>query len=654
MFQTAGLDLDLHSLNISTITGSPAVVQLNSSPKPSSLRSEASEGHWTRMIMGQDNCEATISEALGSSDWENEMRKIDRVIADDLAIINRATLRIREHRTLRNTIAPINRLPNELLSTIFRYQAARLSPVLMRNRDGEGQRGWIAVTHVCRHWREVSLSTPTLWATPDLTHPTLALEMLRRSKQVPLTILYFAHALTPRGWAALNQVFASLSRIARLDLSFDEDAFDSFVASANLTQPAPVLERLRFLPGSSHGRIGLNLPQPFLANQVPSLTHVEFVGCGIPWESMLLCNVSSLTCLAIYLGGGPVFQLPTYRQLLGIFGKMPRLTKLKLSGKVLPRDREENSTIEATLPNLRALSISSATVRGCVAFLNRVSVPDCAIVELEGCAFEAQTRPEMTEESLLLAHTISEILEGSTRRNGVVNLDLGIDGLEAGDLVLKACTTIPVTPTLDCCDMGGFVGNPEPPRLHVEVYWDFDATSFDFNDVVGAILPSLSFKNLHSLNVRHDRGILPTVTILRFFAFLPNLTHLTVWGNIIYDLLPLLCEQTGSPEHSSVAHQTARSMAFPVLRKLELLDTDFKSDPSLLALFIDACRYRKEQRSAIDMVEMTDCKLSAEQDLLLYRNLAVEECLRFASQCSLEDEELGVCELESDGESESE
>ena len=61
--------------------------------------------------------------------------------------------RIRGLRTLRNTAAPINTLPQELLAEIFIHAL-----YIHRRRDGP------VVRRVCRIWRQVADHTPQFWS----------------------------------------------------------------------------------------------------------------------------------------------------------------------------------------------------------------------------------------------------------------------------------------------------------------------------------------------------------------------------------------------------------------------------------------------------------------------------------------------------------
>ncbi|KAK7051255.1 hypothetical protein VNI00_004755 [Paramarasmius palmivorus] len=540
---------------------------------------------------------------------------------------------------------PINRLPNELLSAIFMYQTGPFSPVLNLRVDGSTQIGWIALTHVCRHWRNVALDTPGLWTSPDFSHPALGLEMLKRSKEAPLTINYLPF-LTQKGWPVVIQALTHISHIANLKL-FEKPAFLS-VAIAILTQPAPELRKLHFASPSLPTEDGTSgiifLPRAFLANHAPRLTHLEFDNCHIPWDSTLFWNISSLTCLAIRLGGEALYIRPTHRELLDILTKMPCLTKLELEGAAVPSRQSEqpHAMIPVNIPNLRVLCFGGSTIPDCLALLERTAVPDTAIVEFQWCKFEASSRSEMVEELRQFAPALKKILDGSgAEKYSITSLELGIDGMELGDLVLKSWTTCAIPPSLDCCVAGSCVRDPNPYRLRVEVRWKSE-TSFTFDDVVQAILPSLALDELQELGVQHDSETFLAPTLSKFFGFLPNLTDLSVWGDVLYDFVPLLRQHSTNTvvEISSTGFQTSSALAFPVLEKLTLKYIDFRFDQGLLDSFLDAYRYRKEHHLAIDAIEVYNCRLSDKQSSLLDREFDGEDYVRHKDElCDLSEDE---------------
>ncbi|TFY83663.1 hypothetical protein EWM64_g340 [Hericium alpestre] len=78
----------------------------------------------------------------------------------------------------------ISRLPEELLCAVFKSLASEDVP-----SGASKNLGWIKATHVCRHWRCVALSNPTLWTNLDFNLGRWwANVILARSQAVPLDV----------------------------------------------------------------------------------------------------------------------------------------------------------------------------------------------------------------------------------------------------------------------------------------------------------------------------------------------------------------------------------------------------------------------------------------------------------------------------------
>jgi len=119
----------------------------------------------------------------------------------------------------RSAVTPISALPPELLMKIFRFYALQVPPwyrVSESTRRGIRRRGWIAVTHVCRRWRQVALGDSSLWARitgSSLSSKWIA-EMLVRARNAPL-ILDFAVTPFPE---VLSKFTPHIFRIRELRL----------------------------------------------------------------------------------------------------------------------------------------------------------------------------------------------------------------------------------------------------------------------------------------------------------------------------------------------------------------------------------------------------------------------------------------------------
>ena len=80
-------------------------------------------------------------------------------------------------RSLKNSKAPINRIPPEVLSLIPDY-----------SDEDDPDELPITLTHVCRSWREIFTSRPSLWTTLDMTNISKTRTFIQRSRSSPLDI----------------------------------------------------------------------------------------------------------------------------------------------------------------------------------------------------------------------------------------------------------------------------------------------------------------------------------------------------------------------------------------------------------------------------------------------------------------------------------
>ncbi|KAK0238339.1 hypothetical protein EDD85DRAFT_1021912 [Armillaria nabsnona] len=94
-------------------------------------------------------------------------------------------------RSARNALQAVNELPIEILISIFREAQQHLSsflPVPENNVYDRRSRDWLSLREVCKHWRVVIDTTPTLWSTVDnYIIPSI---FLLRSSPAPLSVFF--------------------------------------------------------------------------------------------------------------------------------------------------------------------------------------------------------------------------------------------------------------------------------------------------------------------------------------------------------------------------------------------------------------------------------------------------------------------------------
>jgi len=217
-------------------------------------------------------------------------------------------------RSWRNTIAPINRIPPEILSLIPDFLDV-----------GEGGGDVIALTHVCRAWRGVFTSRPALWVDIDLDSmgEDQALVYLERSNSFPINLSLYAdcdgypHDLI---FKIIPQVIGRLK-----SLSIDGTPEDLQDITARLTGPAPLLEYMQVCGDTPHesGRY-LVFTSTLFNGDLSSLRRLSLdcVHTELPWKNMV-----NLTSFA--LANTPPDEI-SVAQLLDFFENAPHLREVDL------------------------------------------------------------------------------------------------------------------------------------------------------------------------------------------------------------------------------------------------------------------------------------------------------------------------------------
>ena len=137
-------------------------------------------------------------------------------------------------RAAKNSLAPINRIPSEVLSLILDHC--------------EADNQLVTLTHVCRRWREIFISYPSLWTCLDCADFDKTRVYLERSKASPLEIR-FEETCPPPRHDAFQLTLLHTNRLKAL--SFSEPLPDINL-SEYLTSPTPLLEKLEISVRGGH------------------------------------------------------------------------------------------------------------------------------------------------------------------------------------------------------------------------------------------------------------------------------------------------------------------------------------------------------------------------------------------------------------------
>lgn len=257
-----------------------------------------------------------------------------------------------KYNTLLNGQASVSKIPFELLSNIFLLCQAAGPPKPYYSFA-------VAASHVTRHWRTVSLSTPLLWNDIRINmRSLLALKRLEahliRSDDCFLDIFVY----TPmRDIEPIMTLISSHSkRWRRLSLITDNDHI-STIQTCLFGSPTPLLEHLSLqigIPDEHHSprfKYPGNCPKLFVEG-APSLKFVRLGGLALgnlapPPESISTLDLD---------GFERYYMEPS--QFVALLETLPSLVNLSLGQLYIHHPRDPfDVTKQITLPLLRSLRI---------------------------------------------------------------------------------------------------------------------------------------------------------------------------------------------------------------------------------------------------------------------------------------------------------
>lgn len=218
-------------------------------------------------------------------------------------------------------LMPVSKVPVELLSAIF-LECVPTAPTVIKVHDNWSHKTfdskWIAITEVCHQWRDVALSTPTLWTNISLTRPDGVKYMLEHSKTAPFNLFLEVYHNTEALFSCVELVMQHVERAFAIHLSYRyaDSESERLAKTMVLSCRAPYLKEL-CLEGSR-----------FVAHQEPFLsglhltTHHDYASRlrHLTLDMVPLPDVRSIIALeSLTFHGTLVVQtqelLDTFRQL---------------------------------------------------------------------------------------------------------------------------------------------------------------------------------------------------------------------------------------------------------------------------------------------------------------------------------------------------
>ncbi|KAI6033316.1 hypothetical protein EDC04DRAFT_2706424 [Pisolithus marmoratus] len=270
---------------------------------------------------------------------------------------------------IKNARAPISCLPSDVLGIIFDESRRALSPWAGIRRPLPIE---VQLSHVCRKWRQVALSTPSLWNTlriPILHRETAIRSYLDRCNQCPLSV-QLGPQLSDR--RIMDVIISELiPRIAQfreliLDIEDRQELYSLLYHLVNTA--APCLQRLKITSHDPARGQGSYPPIEIFKLGAPLLSDVRLSALPItlPEAAVSTLHFDPLS--------GPGIPLPRSHLLSIIAPVASSLTVLYLKGFV-SGFHEEPGSAPVVLPALRELVVhGNAMIHGFNVFRN-ISAP---------------------------------------------------------------------------------------------------------------------------------------------------------------------------------------------------------------------------------------------------------------------------------------
>ena len=461
-----------------------------------------------------------------------------------------------------DSLSPVCRLPIEILEPIFIHCACDY------HNDDSGyptQRvpSWVNISYVCRHWRNVALNCPTLWAYLFVMSPRWTAELLSRSKQAPLKL----HVNPDEGSRALSfvvQVMSHVERIQELHLHLP------FVGSgrmffSRLSSPAPRLQILKISATELFSR----LPSMIFHGDTPALRTLELTGCSVPSDSFQLRGLTTLSLRRV-----PIGFRQDMMEMLATLKCMQDLTHLYLDRALTGASGFLSSAALDTmekidLPHLSRLWIV-APLSSVIAFMSCFNIPLKTEVKLE-CHFDFPLH-DYTPLSSLLAHRFNmsdnRASPKPTIHSLVVDLWWGSETLafSASDRDCDfTASTLPLG--WDCNIPLQIIVQFGQSMVTGNIWRDRD---FVMSKICSSI-PLTDVQSLHVINPPFSSAFWRKI-----LGLLPNLRYLKLSQGCMPDLAPVLfLTPHDYMENGGYTDRGPAQVLAPVLDQVELYDILF-------------------------------------------------------------------------------
>ena len=522
----------------------------------------------------------------------------------------------------RNSLVPISRLPDSLLTDIF---------ILIRDIEyaSESEPPCLGVSHVCRAWRNAAVQCALLWTNILFCPPEWTPVMLHRARNAPLTVKVSIYPPDVENDAFLNSLRLALSHIRHircLSIELFVALYRDDLFSPLKSDSPDILEELRL---SCSRRFPLHFNPPFKI--APKLRRSELIHCHTDWK--VFYSVGALTSLV--LKDIPVSSRPSVENILYVLQSMNRLEtlvlihalpELPMTVRTLPPPQD---IVPVRLERLFHLSLMGF-VLDCANLMRYFILPRCRRVHLNT---EARW---LLREITLAVSPLSSVISSFFNESDVqeIHYDGAIHDNEIG---------IVSRPTMYVSSSVGAGYN-----FYASLHWRASLrgtivdTSPGFGSLVLALPLSLCTR-FRATSYSKEEEHLPSIEWLRVVRRLSHVRRVELSGGHTYDFVNAFHEA-----HTSLLPPSDRldTTILPDLASLSIEHAHFSfplGDNQLFSTLTRSLTRRRQLQLTIPEIIIHKCHITPNQ-------LAALNCLTpNVVECTGEPDTWGVGEL--DGES---
>ncbi|KAI0315934.1 hypothetical protein OF83DRAFT_1265503 [Amylostereum chailletii] len=314
----------------------------------------SSQPEWYDVFVTRHELSKDVSPSIPSEIFTSTRARLE----EDHKFLTQALLAVRSRL---NALTPIHRLPPEILAKIF-------SHIGSFHRPSPPRLGWIAVTHVCRHWRHAALAHPSLWAEDVCSPLHWTARNLERSKQYPINIRVREYVDTQSPPKALRLALREIGRARRIEMLIHNVWIGAL--EDELTQPAPLLEYLAVDTEFMDGPRAPGFPEDLFQRHAPRLSTIFFTGIAPPVTPWLYANITEAVIQRNHFMKS---LFATDDDFLDVLEGMPKVRKLVLRSAIVYANPLNDRTVH--LPCLRSLCITHKLVDN-LWILQRLAIPN--------------------------------------------------------------------------------------------------------------------------------------------------------------------------------------------------------------------------------------------------------------------------------------